>query len=51
MQNPGDGEVFGRIAVIRDGEVLLSELPSFPKEFGWGAGVKVSGMGHLLLST
>jgi len=35
MGRPGDGLVFGRIAVIRDGEDQLSALPSFPKEFGW----------------
>jgi hypothetical protein len=35
MEKPGDGLVFGRIAVIRDGEDQLSAVPSFPKEFGW----------------
>jgi len=35
MEKPGNGLVFGRIAVIRDGEDQLSALPSFPKEFGW----------------
>lgn len=35
VEKPGDGLVFGRIAVIRDSEDQLSALPSFPKEFGW----------------
>ena len=35
MEKPGNGLVFGRIAVIRDGEDQLSALPSFRKEFGW----------------
>ncbi len=35
METPGNGLVFGRIAIIRDGEDQLSALPSFPKEFGW----------------
>ncbi len=35
VEKPGQGLVFGRIAVIRDGEDQLSALPSFPKEFGW----------------
>jgi len=35
VEKPGDGLVFGRIAVIRDGEDQLSALPSFPKEFWW----------------
>ncbi len=34
-ERPGHGLVFGRVAVIRDGEDQLSTLPSFPKEFGW----------------
>jgi hypothetical protein len=35
MEKPGNGLVFGRVAVIRDGKDQLSALPSFPKEFGW----------------
>jgi len=35
IEKPGNGLVFGRITVIRDGEDQLSALPSFPKEFGW----------------
>jgi hypothetical protein len=35
MEKPGNGLVFGRIAVIRDGEDQLSAIPSFRKEFGW----------------
>ncbi len=31
----GHGLVFGRIAIVRDGEDQLSAFPSFPKEFGW----------------
>ncbi|HZC81845.1 MAG TPA: hypothetical protein VE222_09035, partial [Nitrospiraceae bacterium] len=34
-EQPGRGLVFGRIAVIRDGEDQMIALPSFPKEFGW----------------
>ena len=34
-ETPGQGLVFGRIAVIRDGEDQLTALPAFPKEFGW----------------
>jgi len=34
-ESPGHGLVFGRIAVIRDGEDQFAALPSFPKEFGW----------------
>jgi hypothetical protein len=32
---PGHGLVFGRIAVIRDGEDRMMSLPSFPRSFGW----------------
>lgn len=35
LETPGHGMVFGRIAVIRDGEDQLAALPRFPKEFGW----------------
>ena len=32
---PGQSLVFGRIAVIRDGEDRMTSLPSFPRSFGW----------------
>jgi len=35
VETPGHGLVFGRIAVIRDGEDQLAAPPSSPKEFGW----------------
>lgn len=35
IETPVYGLVFGRIAVVRDGEDQLSSLPAFPKEFGW----------------
>src|SRR5437879_13658950 len=34
-ESPGHWLVFGRIAVIRDGEDQFAALPSFPTEFGW----------------
>ena len=35
IEKPGNGLVFGGIAIIRDGEDQLTSLPSYPKEFGW----------------
>ena len=34
-ERPDGGLVFGRIAVIRDGEDRMTSLPSFPRSFGW----------------
>ena len=35
VAKPGDGLIFGRVAIIRDGEDQMPALPRFPKEFGW----------------
>jgi hypothetical protein len=35
VEQPGDGLVFGRVAIIRDGEDQMPALPRFPKAFGW----------------
>ena len=35
VEKPGQGLVFGHIAVIRDGEYQMTSLPGFPREFGW----------------
>ena len=34
-ERSGQSIVFGRIAVIRDGEDRMTSLPSFPRSFGW----------------
>ena len=34
-ERPGQSLVFGRLAVIRDGEDRMTSLPSFPRAFGW----------------
>src|SRR5438105_9496401 len=34
-EHSGQSLVFGRIAVIRDGEDRMTSLPSFPRSFGW----------------
>ena len=35
VEHSGQSLVFGRIAVIRDGEDRMTSLPSFPRSFGW----------------
>lgn len=35
VEDSGYGLIFGRVAVIRDGEDQMTSLPGFPKEFGW----------------
>jgi len=34
-ERSGQSIVFGRIAVIRDGEDRMTSVPSFPRSFGW----------------
>jgi hypothetical protein len=34
-EHSGQSLVFGRMAVIRDGEDRMTSLPSFPRSFGW----------------
>jgi len=35
QERSGQSLVFGRIAMIRDGEDRMTSLPSFPRSFGW----------------
>ncbi len=48
VETQGSGIVFGRVAVMRDGEDQLCALPAFPKEFGWVLSQAETGKGYVV---